>query len=454
MAKDLKNLCAYELAFLLHKNKIDPINILEYYLENYYKSNRNIKLSYVNILESRAKKEADLAWRRQREGRRKSFFDGIPITWKDMIDLKNYPALAGSKIVSEQRRDSKVKDAKVVTLAKNAGLVSIAKTSTVELAFGGIGTNKFFQLPEIINAKGRFVAGGSSTGAAVAVSHNLAPVSVGTDTAGSIRIPAAWNNLIGFKPSYGIISTKGIIPLSKTYDTVGFLTKSIKDVNLIFNILGKKKYKYEKISFKNIKAVVVKDFILDQLESKQQNKFYHSINKLSENNLDIKYIDIPEFNQLNQFILENGSIVNYNAWKYWNQLLKGNEFKVDPNVLDRLLLGKKMTYKTKSIIEKEIMSLKKQFKKKVIGADVLLIPTVYTGAPAVEEVSYSNAYNLANTKILDNTRVANLFNMCAVSIPLKKSKNNWLSLSILSNSGNEEKLLCIAEKCENIIKKT
>ena len=158
MAKDLKNLCAYELAFLLHKNKIDPINILEYYLENYYKSNRNIKLSYVNILESRAKKEADLAWRRQREGRRKSFFDGIPIAWKDMIDLKNYPALAGSKMVSEQRKDSKVKDAKVVTLAKNAGLVSIAKTSTVELAFGGIGINTSFQLPEIINSKGRFVA--------------------------------------------------------------------------------------------------------------------------------------------------------------------------------------------------------------------------------------------------------------------------------------------------------
>ena len=128
--------------------------------------------------------------------------------------------------------------------AKNNGLISLAKTSTVEFAFGGIGTNQNCPLPENLAIKGGFAPGGSSTGSATAVFANLIPFAVGTDTAGSVRIPAAWHGLVGFKPTYNIISTKGVLPLSISYDTIGTICKSIKDTQLLFSLFANKNWVY------------------------------------------------------------------------------------------------------------------------------------------------------------------------------------------------------------------
>ena len=215
MNNNLKIYSAFYLGVLLERKKIDPIIILEYFLSNFKKANQNVKLSFCKVLEKQAYKEAELSWKRQKKNQRLSFFDGIPIVWKDLIDIEGFPSYGGSKLLEKLRKNEKVKNARIVDIAKKNGLISLAKTSTVEFAFGGLGLNKSCKLPTnlLYNLK-KCAAGGSSTGSATAVFSGLAPLSVGTDTAGSIRIPAAWHSLTGFKPSSGMISVNGVLPLS------------------------------------------------------------------------------------------------------------------------------------------------------------------------------------------------------------------------------------------------
>ena len=451
MAKDLKNLCAYELGYLLESKKLDPISLLEYYISIYRSNDNNIKSSFVNLMISKAKNEAMRSWRRQKEGRRKGILDGIPMAWKDMIDIEQNPAFAGSKKVYNWRKNAQVRDATVVRLAKNAGLISLAKTGTVELAFGGIGTNRYNPLPKIIIKNKEFAAGGSSTGSATAVSNNLVPLAIGTDTAGSVRIPAAWNNLVGFKPSLGKVSTKGILPLSKSYDTVGIISKCVKDIQLVYDIFTKRESNHYSIEDNKIKAMVVVDFTLEKLENKNKSKFYEIFNKFVISGIELEYLEIPEFNEINQYISENGSIVNYDAWRYWNKIFKGNISGIDPNVQKRLILGRKLKKQNKLKIEDKLKYFKKVIGEKTKKYDVLMFPTLSMHPPAMETLKKPVDYNVANIKVLNNTRIANIINMCAISIPIILKRHNWLSLSILARSGEEKKLLSIAEKCENII---
>ena len=245
MKKEIIKLNAYEIGYLLDRKEVDPIQLVEAFYDNYKNSSRDTTLSVSNSNFKKAKLEAERSWYRQKENKRLSFFDGIPASWKDVIDVKGMPAYGGSNVIKKLRKDYHVSDAKAVENAKKKGIVSLFKTSTVEFAFGGLGINNTVKYPKNQFLLNSYCPGGSSSGAAVSVYKNLVPLSVGTDTAGSIRIPAAWHSLIGFKPTYGSISSKGVLPLSRSYDTVGLICKCIKDIQIFYNILSKKNYKYK-----------------------------------------------------------------------------------------------------------------------------------------------------------------------------------------------------------------
>ena len=122
------------------------------------------------------------------------------------------------------------------SITSSFGLISLAKTSTVEFAFGGLGINSSASYPPNLMMKGNYCPGGSSSGSAASVYANLIPLAVGTDTAGSIRIPSAWHSLVGFKPTYGSISNHGVLPLANSYDTLGTISKCVKDTQIFYNV--------------------------------------------------------------------------------------------------------------------------------------------------------------------------------------------------------------------------
>ena len=452
MNNNLKIYSAFYLGVLLERKKIDPIIILEYFLSNFKKANQNVKLSFCKVLEKQAYKEAELSWKRQKKNQRLSFFDGIPIVWKDLIDIEGFPSYGGSKLLEKLRKNEKVKNARIVDIAKKNGLISLAKTSTVEFAFGGLGLNKSCKLPTnlLYNLK-KCAAGGSSTGSATAVFSGLAPLSVGTDTAGSIRIPAAWHSLTGFKPSSGMISVNGVLPLSKSCDTVGTICKTVKDTKILFSILSNKKNNQELDLLKRIKIGFIHDFNFNQLDNYSKKKIESLNAKITKSGVCVDNIKVPEFDEINNFFNIHGSLVNYEAWRYWKGIIEYNLNLIDPNVADRFLIGKNMTYESINKIKKKVKSLKKNVLKMFDSYDFFLMPTIATGPPTIKDLKNKKKYKFYNNAALDNTRGVNIFDLCSISLPLKLDKRRWLSLSIISKKNHDNKLLAVAEKIESIL---
>ncbi|MBF96076.1 MAG: Mandelamide hydrolase [Alphaproteobacteria bacterium MarineAlpha9_Bin4] len=453
MNNNLKKYSAFYLGTLLERKKIDPVILLEYFLRNVKNARKNEKLSFVKVLKKEAFKEAQLAWKRQKKNERLSFFDGIPIVWKDLIDIEGSPAFAGSKLVERLRKTKQVKNAKVVINAKKYGLISLAKTRTVEFAFGGLGLNSSCKLPKNLMFKGQnLAAGGSSTGSATAVFSGLSPLAIGTDTAGSIRIPASWHSLVGFKPSSDLISTRGVLPLSTTFDTVGSICKTVKDTQILYNILSDSKKMFLFESRKKIKIGNIVDHNFNFLDDLSKKKIEELNLKISKLGILVENIKVPEFQKINDLISMHGSLVNYEAWQYWKEKIKKNLHDLDSNVADRFLIGKSMKANSINILRNKLSELKNNIIKKLNEYDFFILPTLAFAPPNLISLKRKKDYHYINNLILDNTRGANLFDLCAISLPLFLKRRKWLSISILSKRKNEKNLLVIAEKLESILR--
>ena len=448
MKNDITKLTAYELGILINNKEIDPISLTELFIENYNMADDSAKSGITKIFKKEAFKAAELSWVRQKNNNRLSIFDGIPSGWKDVIDIKNYPAFGGSKLLKKLRKHSIVKDANVVSNAKKSGIIPLFKTSTVEFAFGGLGLNSRVRYPNNQMYKSARCPGGSSSGSASSVYSNLIPIAIGTDTAGSIRIPSCWHSLVGYKPTYGDISCKGVLPLSKSYDTIGIICKSVKDSIILYNILSKKKIHFISAKHK-CKIGIVTDFNLCSLDTKNKLIFDTFINKLLNYGFNLKNIKIPEFNLANKIIEEEGGIVNYEAWNYWkDSISKGDKF-IDKNVISRFHLGKVMSDKKFFEVKYRLNKLKKKIYKNFDNIDFLVIPTLSIMPPKIDKIIDKEKYIFYNNLVLSNTRIANLFNFPAITIPIKK--NYWLSFSIFCEEKKDQNLLSIAQEMENVI---
>ncbi len=184
----------------------------------------------------RAIHEVDAAYARAKSGIRRSRLDGVPLAWKDNIDVVGAPCEAGSALLKGRMPE---KDAVVVRRAGMAGLVGFAKTGMTEFAFSGLGLNPWSGTPpNVFDKKTPRLPGGSSAGSGVAVGMGLCALGIGTDTGGSVRIPAAWNNIVGLKTTAGLVPLDGTVPLSPTFDTVGPLARSVSDVAALHEVFA------------------------------------------------------------------------------------------------------------------------------------------------------------------------------------------------------------------------
>ena len=377
-----------------------------------------------------------------------SIFDGVPSGWKDVIDIKNYPAFAGSKLLKKLRKNIKVEDACAVINARKKGIIPLFKTSTVEFAFGGLGVNSSAQYPKNQMYKDLRCPGGSSSGSASTVFSNLIPIAIGTDTAVSVRIPSCWHSLVGFKPTHNNISCKGVLPLSRSYDTIGTICKSVRDSAILYNILSKDNFNFSNVKQKT-KIGIVTDFNFDNLENKDKFIFEKLINKLVKHGFNVKNVKIPEFNTANKIIEQQGGIVNYEAWNYWKETISKGENLIDKNVLSRFHLGKNMSNNVFLDIRYKINKLKQKIYNNFDSIDFIILPTLTIKAPSVGEITDKEKYIFYNNLVLGNTRIANLFNFPAITMPVKK--NYWLSFSIFCREKKDEILLSIAQEIENVI---
>src|SRR5210317_316866 len=229
---DILQLTATELGEAIDKGDLGPVEITKTYLDAITAHPLSPRI-YSELTQYRALAEAKDAEERARLMLRRSSLDGVPISWKDLYDTAGIKTEAGSLLLKGRVPSE---DALVLKNATAMGAVCLGKTHMSELAFSGLGLNPRTATSPCVHDTDA-VSGGSSSGAAASVAYGLAPVAIGSDTGGSVRIPSAWNDLVGLKTSSGRLSLKGVVPLVASFDTVGPLCRSVEDAALMLAVL-------------------------------------------------------------------------------------------------------------------------------------------------------------------------------------------------------------------------
>ena len=234
MSTDLAQLPLHALAAKLKSRSISPVDIVATCLERIARLDPKLH-AFVEVYETEARLAAEAADKAIRSGHAVGPLHGIPIALKDLIELEGRVATGGTAVWRDRRAT------RTATLAQkliSAGMIVIGKTHTVEFAFGGWGTNQHLGTPwNPWDAKTHRTPGGSSSGSGVAVAARMVPCALGTDTGGSVRVPAAWCGITGLKTTIGRISTYGVLPLSPTLDTPGPMTRSVEDAALLLQVM-------------------------------------------------------------------------------------------------------------------------------------------------------------------------------------------------------------------------
>src|SRR6056297_2837577 len=246
---------------------------------------------YSVVTETRARAEAAAAAARARAGQRRGPLDGVPVSWKDLFDSAGVATEAGSALLKGRVPG---RDAEVLRNATASGLVCLGKTHMSELAFSGLGLNPVTATPPCVNDADA-VPGGSSSGAAASVAFGLAAGGIGSDTGGSVRIPAAWNDLVGLKTTSGRVSLSGTVPLCLRFDTVGPLARTVEDAALMLAALeGGKPADLRGTSLRGMRFAALRTVVMDDIRAQPEAGYAAAVARLREAGAAVEEIDAPE----------------------------------------------------------------------------------------------------------------------------------------------------------------
>ncbi len=365
----------------------------------------------------------------------KNGIEPIPIGVKDIIFTKGIKTTMGSKLYQNFIPKN---DAYIIKKIKKLGYVVIGKTNTHEFASGVTTTSSIFGPTKNPHDIYR-ISGGSSGGSAAAVAANIVPIAIGTDTAGSIRIPASLCGVYGYKPSYNKINTEGVFPLAKSFDTIGFLSN---DFNQILNISFKLNL-FKKIDIKKIKIGIPKWYKLpenlkqynNELIEKVENKFLDYVAKLG---IDYEFVDMP----IAQKYLNYYPIIRYSEATSVHIKNKDNWDQYFPDV--RRLLEKGLEYKAVDYLEAlsyQIL-IKEELKKISKKYDVLLTPTTPIPAPTIEDV-LGKEDGIIRSILTYYTVYSSYAEAPSVSIPELEINNLPVGVQVIANYNEDIKLLNI-----------
>lgn len=407
-----------QLSVLVQSGNLDPRTLVEETFDA-IRSNDDQSI-FVGLTEARAMAEADAAAKRIRDGRSAGVLDGIPVAWKDLFDLEGMATTAGSKVLSSApAADS---DADVVTALKQAGMVCVGRTNMSEFAFSGLGINPHYGTPRNPASKdGHRLPGGSSSGAGAVVAAGLVPVAIGTDTGGSVRIPAAFNGTVGYKASRGRYSMRGVFPLAKSLDSLGPLTRTVQDAVWVDAAMRGKTAPdaVRPTSLTGLSLVVPETIFFDGIEDGVAAAFEGALERLSRAGVSIRRQSFPIFAELFDLIKERGALVTAEAFALHKERLEGADAEgMDPRVVARTRLGANTSMPDYIAIADARERMIAAFSG-MVGRDELLVsPTLPHVAPKVEPLLMDDdAFFAINGKTLRNTQIGNFFDSCGVSIP-------------------------------------
>jgi len=393
---------------------------------------------------------------------------GLSVSVKDLFDLRGQPTPAGSVVLADA--PAAQDDCPAVARLRAAGASVVGRTHMVEFAFSGVGTNPHYGTPAAFDARtGALpgparVPGGSSSGAAVSVATGAAFIGLGSDTGGSIRIPAALNGIVGFKSTARLVPTTGAVPLSTTLDTVCALTRSVRDAIVAHEILAARRVTRSPAPLAAWRLAVPTDTFLEGLDPQVARTFERSLDTLRRAGARIEPLALPEVTDLAS-IQATGGFSAAESYAWHRPWLAQHADRYDPRVRTRIERGATMTAFEYIELQQARVRWIARVEDSIAGFDALLSPTVPILAPtiasvapadgrdALEDAARDAAFFRANGLLLRNTSIVNMLDGCALSLPCHTAGELPVGLMVWHAALHDDAVLNVGLRIEEELQK-
>ena len=398
---------------------------------------------YARTTPERARAEAAAAAGRAEAGLRRGPLDGVPVSWKDLFDTAGAGTEAGSGLLRGRVPE---RDGAVVARGARAGLVCLGKTHMTELAFSGLGINPVTATPPNINDP-ELAPGGSSSGAAASVAFGLAAAGIGSDTGGSVRVPSAWNDLVGLKTTHGLVPLDGVVPLCPRYDTVGPLCRSVEDAGLLLGILaGRPAPDLAGASLEGRRLAILDTGPIGATRTTPQGAFEAAVGRLAAAGAR------PEplaFAPLAEMIALAPVTFGSEAYGVWRDEIEANPDVMFAPVRDRFRSGAGFSGPDYVAGWRRLDAIRAAWADLTAAFDAVLLPTTANLPPNAERCLADPAYFAEENLLgLRNTRIANMLGLCALTLPIGVPA---CGISALAAPGDEARLLRLGAAMERAL---
>ena len=410
--------------------------------------------AFIRVMADEARRDAEAADRELAAGRDRGPLHGVPIAVKDLIDIKGVPTTAASRV---RERHVAAADAPVIARVRDAGAVLIGKTNLDEFAFGTTSEHSAFG-PVRHPIDPSRSPGGSSGGSAVAVATGMALAALGTDTGGSIRIPAAACAIVGLKPSLGEVPTDAVVPLSRTFDHVGPFARTVHDARLVYRALRGAAGSTDRTSDGarsrsaiDLRLAIPRGYLCDLLDADVRARFEEAVAALRDAGARVADVVIPHASSTPAVYVH---IHSSEAATYHARTLETQADRYTPAVRRRLEVGRYVLAQDYLRALDGRGVLRAEVEAALAGGDALLLPALPIPAPpaGAETVMVNGAAEPVRALMLRETQLFNVTGHPAISIPCGATPDGWpCGLQLIGHANQTEALLAVADGVEKIL---
>jgi len=375
---------------------------------------------------------------------------GVTVSIKDLFDVVGQVTASGSKVL--RKSAPATEDSGVVDRIRRAGGIVIGRTNMTEFAYSGLGLNPHFGTPlNPFDRRSRRIPGGSTSGGAVSVVDQMATIAIGSDTGGSCRIPAALCGVVGFKSTANRYPMDGVLPLSRSLDSVGMLATTVECCQIMDEVLsGGAIKKYPLVPLSRLKIGVLENVVLEGMDKDVKRNYLAAIEKLEKAGASLRVIISDVVNKIIE-IQGQPHIVSAEANSEFENILTSMGDGVDPRVSTRIARGKDVTSAAYIKTLHERQSLIKAWRREFSNDDFWIMPTVPVIAPLLSELTSDDEYFRINGLMLRNPGLINFLDGCAISLPNHFPGEAPTGVMLVSPGGTDENLLRYSLSIEQIL---
>ena len=424
----------------ISSNEISTEDYVYQCIENIKNLSGEGKKTFLSVSQDEAIAVAQSQDRLLKKGIQIGPLSGVTVSIKDLFDIAGQVTASGSIIL--RNNDPAKEDSEVVSLIRRAGGIVVGRTNMTEFAYSGLGLNPHFGTPlnPYDRSNGR-IPGGSTSGGAISVTDQMAIIAIGSDTGGSCRIPAALCGIVGFKPTASRYSLAGVLPLSRSLDSVGILAPTVQCCQIMDSILYQRsKENNPEAPINRLNIGVLENVVLEGMDKDVKKSYLRTIEILEKGGANLRTINSKVFDRIIQ-LQGQPKIVSAEANSEFEDVLALMGEGVDPRVSTRIAKGKEVTSAVyiKTLLERKLLI--QAWRQEFSNDDVWIMPTVPVIAPLLDDLRSDEEYFKFNALMLRNPGLINFLDGCALSLPNHFSGEPPTGVMLVSPGGTDGTVL-------------